>query len=75
MLLSTTGLNFISVNVMSGAGSAVITGNPSPSTAGTPIPRNMTIRVNYCNTYIDFTITEIKFSPVVESNITKLRKK
>jgi hypothetical protein len=68
------GTNWISLNAISGTGSAVITGNPSPLTAGTPIPRNMTIRVNYCNTYIDFTLTETQFRPVVESNIAILIK-
>ena len=60
------GNDWLSLNFYQGNNNSNITGSPQINTSGI-LPREMTIRVHYCGSYVDHLIREVKYSYVVDS--------
>ncbi len=62
------GNNWLSLNFDQGNNNSDITGSPQINTSGI-LPREMTIRVHYCGSYVDHLIREIKYGYVVDTRL------
>ena len=62
------GNNWLSLNFDQGNNNSNITGSPQINTSGI-FPREMTIRVHYCGSYVDHLIREVKYSYVVDTRV------
>jgi hypothetical protein len=63
-----SGTNWLELNFEQGNNNSNITGSPQINTSGI-LPREMTIRVHYCGSYVDHLIREVKYSYVVDTRV------
>lgn len=64
-----SGTDWLLIDQQSGTGSQDISGHISLGPSIPVLPRTITVRVSYCDTYTDFLLTQTKASSIVEPNI------